>query len=353
MNDHSLEFFRTLIDTAGPSGFEREVAAYWRSEAETFADEVDRDLTGNSYAWVRTGDDRPTVLVEGHIDEIGVQIMHIDPEGFVWIDEIGGWDAQVLTGQRIRIMGANGPVVGVIGRKAAHLLEPEDREKAPKMSSLWIDIGATSREDALKRVAIGDAGVVEAPFLHLTDDIVSSRALDNRLGAWVALEVARRCAETRPWVNVVGIASTQEETSYGGAFTAAFKVNPLVAIAVDGTHPADYPAANKKRDDEVSLGSGPVLTRGPSNNPVVYERLVAAAKDAGIAYTVQAAPKLTWTTADAMIRTGSGPATGLVSVPVRYMHSPNETLNLRDMDATVDLIVGFISAIDAETDFRP
>ena len=158
----SWNFLKRLIETPGPSGYEREVAAVWRAEAETFADEVDRDLTGNSFAWLRSSSDAPVVLVEGHIDEIGVQITHIDPEGFIWFDEIGGWDAQVLTGQRIKFTTPTGPVLGVVGRKAAHLLEPEDREKCVKTKDLWIDIGAGSRPDALKRVSIGDAGVVDA-----------------------------------------------------------------------------------------------------------------------------------------------------------------------------------------------
>jgi putative aminopeptidase FrvX len=353
LNEKSLTFLKDLIATAGPSGYEREVAVVWRAQAEQFADLVDRDLTGNSYAWLKSNDDRPIVIIEGHIDEIGVQITHIDPEGFLWFDEIGGWDAQVLTGQRIRFGNGDTSVTGVIGRKAAHLLEPADREKAIKLSSLWIDIGATSRADALKRVQIGDAGVVEIPFIQLTDDLVSSRALDNRAGALVALEVARALAKAKPWVNVVAVATTQEETSYGGAFTAAFKVAPMVAIAIDVTHPTDYPGADKKRDDEIALGTGPVLSRGASINPVVYERLVEAAASNSIPYTVQGSARQTWTTADAMIKSGGGPATGLVSIPLRYMHSPNETINLKDLDATIDLLVAFVRAIDARTDFRP
>ena len=355
MRSESWTFLKTLIETPGPSGYERDVAAVWRTEAETFADEVDRDLTGNSFAWLRSSNpDAPTVLIEGHIDEIGIQITHVDPEGYIWFDAIGGWDAQVLTGQRIRFLTSGvEPVVGVIGRKAAHLLKAEDRDKAVKIEDLWIDIGAGSRDDALKRVNIGDAGVVDAPFTGIGDGLIVSRAIDNRSGAFVALEVLRLLSEDRPFVNVVALAAAQEEISFAGAFTAAFSTEPTVAIAIDVTHATDYPGADKKRNDEVALGSGPVLTRGSSANPVVYERLAAAAKSAEIPFTVQGSARATWTDADAMIRSGRGPATGVVSIPTRYMHSPNETIAVRDLDACAELLAEFIRQIDAESDFRP
>ena len=355
MRSESWTFLKTLIETPGPSGYERDVAAVWRTEAETFADEVDRDLTGNSFAWLRSSNpDAPTVLIEGHIDEIGIQITHVDPEGYIWFDAIGGWDAQVLTGQRIRFLTSGvEPVVGVIGRKAAHLLKAEDRDKAVKIEDLWIDIGAGSRDDALKRVNIGDAGVVDAPFTGIGDGLIVSRAIDNRSGAFVALEVLRLLSEDRPFVNVVALAAAQEEISFAGAFTAAFSTEPTVAIAIDVTHATDYPGADKKRNDEVALGSGPVLTRGSSANPVVYERLAAAAKSAEISFTVQGSARATWTDADAMIRSGRGPATGVVSIPTRYMHSPNETIAVRDLDACAELLAEFIRQIDAESDFRP
>lgn len=354
MISESWTFLQKLIALPGPSGYEREVAALWRSHAETFADEVDRDLTGNSFAWLRsTSPDAPTVLVEGHIDEIGVQITHIDPEGYLWFGEIGGWDAQVLVGQRITFATPQGPVLGVVGRKAAHLLDESDRDKAIKVRDLWIDIGASSRADALKRVSIGDAGVIDAPFTSIGDGLIVSRGIDNRSGAYVALETVRLLSEERPYANVVAVAATQEEVSYGGAFTAAFKIDPTVAIAIDVTHATDYPGADKRRDDEVALGSGPVLTRGASVNPIVFERLVAAAKAADIPYTVQGSPKATWTDADAMIKSGRGPATAVVSIPTRYMHSPNETIAVKDLDACAELIAEFIRHIDDATDFRP
>lgn len=353
MNKDRLNRLKTLIATQGPSGYEREVAAVWRDSATGWADEIDRDRTGNSYAWVKVDSSAPTVLVNGHIDEIGIQVTHIDPEGYLWIDEIGGWDPQILVGQRVVFRTAIGTVRGLVARKAAHLLEPDDRNKAVKLKELWVDIGAKSREDAETRIAIGDAGVVDQAFIELTDDLVSSRALDNRVSAFIALEVARILAADRPKVNVVAVASSQEETSFGGAFTSAFKVNPLVALAVDLTHTTDYPGGDKKRNDQAALGTGPVLARGASINPVIFDRLVAAAKSASIPYTVQGSPKQTWTDADAMIKSGDGPATAVISVPGRYMHSPNETVSLGDIEKTIDLIATFIKALEVDTDVRP
>lgn len=353
MNPDRLNRLKTLIATPGPSGYEREVAGVWRTSAEEWADEVDRDRTGNSYAWLKSDASRPTVLVEGHIDEIGIQVTHIDPEGFIWFDEIGGWDPQIIVGQRVVFRTETGTVQGLVARKAAHLLEADDKTKAVKLNELWVDIGAKSREDALTRIAIGDAGVVDQPFISLSDDLVSSRALDNRVGAFIAAEVARELSAARPWVNVVAVATTQEETSYGGAFTASFKVNPMIALALDLTHTTDYPGGEKKRNDLVALGSGPVLARGASINPVVFELLAATARVESIPYAVEGSSKYTWTDADAMIKSGDGPATAVISIPGRYMHSPNEMVSLGDIDATIRLLVAFIRGIDDSTDVRP
>jgi endoglucanase len=353
MNTDRLARLKSLIATQGPSGYEREVAAVWRDLATDWADEVDRDRTGNSYAWVRVAEDAPTVLVNGHIDEIGIQVNHIDPEGYIWFDEIGGWDPQIIVGQRVIFRTETGEVRGLVARKAAHLLKPEDRDKAVKLTDLWVDIGARTRDEALTRIGIGDAGVVEQPFVHLTDDLVSSRALDNRVSAFIASEVARVLAADRPAVNVVAVATTQEETSFGGAYTSTHRVNPLIAIAIDLTHSTDYPGGDKKRNDLVDLGSGPCLARGASINPVVYDRFVAAAKSNSIPYTVQGSARYTWTDADAMIKSGDGPATACISVPGRYMHSPNETVSLSDIEHTIDLIVAFIRDLAPDTDVRP
>lgn len=351
MQADSFDFFKRLLDAAGPSGFETAPAKVWRDQAASVADSVDHDVLGTSYAWLKS--DGPVVVVEGHIDEIGFQISHIDEQGFLWFGQIGGADDQVLVGQRIRILAEQGDVIGVIGRKAAHLLSPDDKNKAVQSKDLWIDIGVNSRDEALEHVAVGDPAVIDAGLIHLHGDRYVSRAMDNRTGAFVALETLRLLKENRPWATVAAVAATQEEVSHAGALTSTFKLSPLVSIALDVTHATDYPGGDKQRNGEIALGGGPVLCRGASMNPIVFNGLKAAGEKLGLSCPVEAAPKQSFTDADAMIRTGAGTATGLISFPNRYMHSPNEVVSLADLENSARLIAEFIRTIGPDSDFRP
>ena len=352
MRDDKLAFLRRLIAEVGPSGFEGNVGRVWRDEAARFADEVTHDAVGNSYAWLRGPKGSPIVAIEAHVDEIGFQITHIDDQGFLWIGEIGGWDASVVVGQRIRLVGAGGEIVGVVGRKASHLLSPADREKAPELKSLWVDIGASSRADARTRVEVGDYGVVDAPMVSLTDDLVSSRAVDNRGGAWVALSALERLATDRPAVTVVALAASREEISFAGSVTGALSIGAVAAVVIDVTHATDYPEADKRRNGDVRLGGGPVISRGSSLSPVVSRGLIEAAERVAYGYALDAAPSATWTDADGMVKGGRGVACGLVSIPLRYMHSPNETVSLSDLDACAEVIADYVRSLPAEPDFR-
>lgn len=352
MDERSLAFLRRLLDTPGPSGFEAAPARVWRAEAETFADEVTRDVVGNSYARL-TSPGAPVVVIEGHIDEIGLQITHIDEQGYLWFDAIGGWDDQALVGQRIRIAGNDGDVIGVIGRKARHLLQAQDREKAVELKDLWIDIGAANRDAALARVSPGDPAVIDAGLVNLTDDLVASRSMDNRVGAFVALEALRLLAQDRPKLDLYALAAAQEEISFAGAAVATVQLAPAVAIAIDVTHATDYPGGEKHKYGDVRVGGGPVLSRGSSLNPLVYEGLLGAAKRLGWSLPVQGNARNSGTDADAMIRSGRGTATALVSIPNRYMHSPNEVVSLKDLVDAGRLIAEFVRSITGESDFRP
>lgn len=356
MQDHALEFLRRLLDAPGPSGFESAPARVWREEAASFADEVTHDVVGNSYARVKpreSSSPAPTVLLVGHIDEIGFLITHIDKQGYLWFAPLGGWDDQVVVGQRIRILGQRGDVIGVIGKKASHLLSEEDRGKPAKLDDMWIDIGAENHDDALQRVEVGDPAVIDSNFVQLTDDRCVSRSLDNRVGAFVALEAARLIAEQRCAADVHAVATVTEEITFGGAYTAAFRLPSDVAIAIDLTHATDYPGADKKRDHLAAVGGGPVLTRGATLNDGVFFGLRDAANELGIVTTIQATGSSSGTDADPMIRTGAGTATGLVSVPGRYMHSPNEVVSLDDIENAARIIAKFVSDLTPDLDFRP
>jgi putative aminopeptidase FrvX len=356
VDDRALAFLRRLLDAPGPSGYESVPARIWREEAATFADEVTHDVVGSSFARVKPRNnaiDAPKVLLAGHIDEIGFVITHIDKEGFLWFAPLGGWDEQVVVGQRLRIAGRDGDVIGVIGKKAAHLLKEDDRRRPTRLDEMWIDIGARDFDDATRSVDVGDAAVIDSRFVELSADICVSRSMDNRVGAFVALEAARLIAADRAAVDVYAVATAQEEITFGGAYTASFSLAPMVGIAIDVTHATDYPGADKKRNHEVKLGGGPVLGRGATVNDGVYYGLREAARTLGIDTAVQATGKSSGTDADAMIHSGAGTATGVISIPNRYMHSPNEFVSLSDLENAAKIIAKFIQSLTTDTDFRP
>ncbi len=351
LSDSSLAFLKRLLDTPGPSGFESAAARIWREEAATFAD-VRGDVTGNSIATINPKGP-VTVMLAGHIDEIGVIITYIDDEGFVYIQPIGGWDVQVLVAQRIRFIGRDGPVHGVIGKKPIHLLKPEDREKASKMVELWVDIGAASRKEAEARLSIGDAGVIDSRTMEFPNGRLVSRSIDDRIGAFVVLEALRRYADRPAAAQVVAVATTQEEIAWrgGGALVCATCINPRMAIVVDVTFATDHPGMEKKELGEHKIGGGPVFTRGSIVSPVAYDLLRTTAAAKQIPFSVQVAGRDTSTDADAIHIAREGIATALVSIPNRYMHSPNEMVSLEDLERAADLIAEACRAVTNETDF--
>lgn len=356
MKPSSLEFLRRLLDAPGPSGFEMAPARVWRKEAESFADRVTADVTGNSVAVVNA-DGTPRVMFAGHIDEIGLMVIHLDDEGFLFFQPIGGWDPQVMVGQRVIILGKSGPVEGVIGKKAVHLMKPDERDKVSKPTDLWIDIGAKDKKDAAKRVRVGDPAVLACSAVELPNGRLVSRSIDNRIGAFVVLEALRLLARTKPKVAAFAVATTQEEIAWaaggGGARTSAAGLTPSVALVVDVTHATDYPGLEKKEVGDFQLGGGPVLSRGSAVNPVVFDLLVETAEAEKIPYSIEASPGSTGTDADAIYTAHHGIATGLVSVPNRYMHSPNEMVDLVDLERAAQLLAAFTRRVTGKTDFTP
>jgi putative aminopeptidase FrvX len=337
-----------LLRTAGPSGYEAPAAAVWR-EAASFAT-VTADGIGSSVA--RIGDASPLLTVVGHIDEIGLVIRHIDEKGFLWFAPIGGWDPQILVGQRIEVRGPEGPVPGVVGRKPLHLLDAEARKKVVELKSLHIDVGAADRDEAAAMVRVGDPVVIASEPLALAGERLVSRSMDNRLGAYVALEALRRCDERNSPrdASFAAIAAVQEEIGLFGARTSAFAVEPDLAIVVDVTHATDAPGIDERELGSHALGSGPVIYRGATLSPKMFELLVETAEEAGIEHTVGATGNSTGTDADGVQFARSGIPTGLVSIPLRYMHSPVEMVDLADVEAAVELIAAFAERIDGKVD---
>jgi endoglucanase len=348
----SLVFLKELLDLPGPSAFERAPARRWRDEAGKLGAEVGADATGNSWATLKGGDKQHVVLA-GHMDEIGIMVSYVDEHGFLSFDTIGGWDSQVFVGQRVLILGRKERVVGVIGKKAIHLMDKDDRERVSRVEDLWIDIGAANREEALARVRIGDPGVLASSVLEFPNGRLVSRSIDNRIGSFVVLEALRLLAAARPSATVSAVATSREEISAtgGGARPLATRLNPTVAVVVDVTHATDCPGMDKRKHGEYNLGGGPVLSRGAAVNEAVFEMLVETAEAENVPYSLEAAGRDTRTDAESIFNAGAGIATALVSVPNRYMHSPNEMVALEDLERTARLLAAFVRRVEDGMDF--
>jgi putative aminopeptidase FrvX len=353
MTPESITFLKLLLDTPGPSSFEAAPGRVWRAEAEKFAESVHADVAGNSFATLEGGS--PRLMLAGHIDEIGVMVTHIDDDGFLSFDTIGGWDHQVFVGQRVLLLGRQGQVVGVVGKKAIHIMEREEREKVSKVEDLWIDIGAVSRAEAGARIRIGDPGVLSAGVIEFPNGRLVSRSIDNRIGAFVVLEALRILSHNRAAASVTAVATTREEIAAtgGGARSSAHQLEPDVAIVIDVTHATDYPGIEKRKHGDYRLGGGPVLSRGASVSELVFDLLVETAEAEQVPYTIEAASRDTHTDAEAIFNAHRGVATALVSVPNRYMHSPNEMVALEDLDRTARLLAAFARRLTSKTTFVP
>src|SRR5215212_2907280 len=342
-----------LLAAAGPSGYEQAPAAVFREAAGAFA-EVTYDTVGSTVARVPGTAGGRSVAIVGHIDEIGMIVHHIDDDGFLWFTAVGGWDPVILVGQRVEIATREGRVLGAVGKKPIHLLKTEEeRKKPPELKQLHIDIGATDGDDARSRVRVGDVAVIAGEPQELPNGRLLSRALDNRIGTFVALETARLVAEAggAPG-DVYGAAVTQEEITFAGARTTAFSLRPDVAIAVDVTFATDAPGLDEKELGRHRFGSGPVIGRGSTLDPAVFELLHETAEKEAIPFTVAASARATGTDADAIHLAAAGIPTGVVSIPLRYMHSPVEMVQLEDVENTARLLAAFAQALKPDTDFR-
>jgi len=345
-----------LLTAAGPSGYETAPAAVFMEAGRAFTDDVSVDVMGSAIARVAGTADpagsAPFLAIVGHIDEIGLIVTHIDSDGFLRFIGVGGWDPQILIGQRVELITRNGPVAGVCGRKAIHMLREEERKKVVELRDMHIDIGAKDGDEARDLVRIGDVAVIAGEPLELRNDRVVSRSMDNRLGAFIALEAARLVAEDggAPG-DVAACGVVQEEITFGGSRTSAFGLQPDVAIVVDVSHETGSPGVDVNELGKHEFGNGPIIERGSVLNPAVFELLHDAAKREDIPFTVQASARSTGTDADAIHLARAGIPTGGVSIALRYMHSPVEMVQLGDVDACARLIAAFARSLTAETSF--
>ncbi len=350
--DRSRQFLKDICESIGPSGYEQDTARLWRDYLKDIA-ELDSDVNGNMIAILNKGAEYK-VMLAGHIDEIGFMVRYIDKDGFLYFSPIGGIDPSLVLGQRVKIKGAGGEVAGVVGRKPIHLMERDELGKAVKWENLYIDIGVSSKAEAETMVMIGDVAVPWVEFWEIGKDRIVSKALDDRAGAYVVARVIELLSERKDELNVAvfGVATVQEEIGLRGAKTSSYQINPQVGIAIDVTFATDYPLIEKKKTGEIRLGAGPVIARGPNINPKLFNKLVSIAEDKGITYQIEGIPRATGTDANSIQITRSGICTGLVSVPLRYMHSPVEMASFSDLEATAILLAEFILSLTGQEDWR-
>jgi putative aminopeptidase FrvX len=354
MRKESLAFFKEIVNTPSPSGYEERAAEVYRKYTGAFADKVHTDTHGNVWA-VLHPEAKMKVMLAGHMDEIGFIVHYIDDSGFLYFQGVGGHDSVIPVGQRVWVHGKK-RVPGIIGRKAIHLLEEDERKKKPELKDLWIDIGASNREEAERLVSLGDVATFQYEFQELLGDRCTARGFDNKMGSFIVAEALRLLKEEGgldKGVGVYAVATVQEEIGLRGARTASYAISPQTGLAVDVNHAVDYPGVSKSRYGQLDVGKGPSVMRGANANPIVFRMLLEAAQQDGIPYQVDVAPGGTGTDGNAMQLNQGGMAVGILGVALRYMHTPCELLSLQDVEDCARLMAAYCRRVKPQTDFTP
>jgi putative aminopeptidase FrvX len=355
MRSKDLAFLRQLVEAPSPSGYEQPAAAVFREWLKPHADEIETNVMGSVHALLKAKGKAavPTVMLAGHIDEIGLMVNYISAEGFISCAGIGGVDANVLPGTRVNVHTRDGVLLGLIGRKPIHLLEEDERKAAPKLDKLFVDIGFGG-EEAKKRVRVGDPITFAEGLQEYGEGLAVSRAFDDKMGAWISAMVLADVKKAGgAAVNLVAAGTVQEEVGLRGGTTSAYGVNPEIGIAVEVGHATDYPDIDKRKHGEADLGGGPIIARGPNINPVLFDLFIEAAEKSKVPYVIGAEPRGTGTDANAIQLSRGGKAAGLISIPLRYMHTQNEVLSLKDLEAAVKLLTRFVLDLAPGVDFTP
>lgn len=355
MIEEHFAFLKELVEAPSPSGFEQPAQRVIRRHLEGVVDELSTDVMGNVIGRVKGQGESPVrVMLAGHCDEIGFMVKYIDEQGFIYFAAIGGIDAHLVPGQRVYIHGPHRPVLGVVGKKPIHLIEQKDREAVVKLKSQFIDIGCRSREEVQALVAVGDPVTFAVGLERLENDRVISRAFDDKMGAFIVARVLQEVrARGAANVDLYGVSTVQEEIGLRGGATSVYGINPDVGIAVEVGFATDVPEIDKKENGETRVGGGPIIARGPNINPALFELLTTTAREENIPYQVIGQPRATGTDANVMQLSRGGVATALVSVPLRYMHTPVELLSLEDLELTVRLLSGLIYRMGMREMFIP
>lgn len=354
MRSESLDFLKAIVNVPSPSGYEERAAEVYRGYTKDFADKVHTDVHGNVWA-IANPDAEMKIMLAGHMDEIGFIIHYIDDSGLLYFSGIGGHDSVIPVGQRVWVHGKE-QVCGVIGRKAIHLLDDDERKKKPEIKDLWIDIGASTREEAASVVSLGDVVTFQYEFQHLMGDRATARGFDNKMGTFVvaeALRLLKQVGGLDAGVGVYAVATVQEEIGLRGARTASFGIAPQSGLAVDVNHAIDYPSVSKTRYGQLDIGKGPSVMRGANTNPIVFKMIAEAGTEDGIPFQVDVAPGGTGTDGNAMQLNQGGMAVGILGVPLRYMHTPCEVLSITDVENCAKLMAAYCRRVKPNTDFTP
>jgi putative aminopeptidase FrvX len=354
MNEQDFEFFKELVEAPSPSGFEQPAQRVIRKALADDVDEVRTDVMGNVVAHIKGPEGSPRLMLAGHCDEVGFMIKYIDDQGYLFFSPIGGVDAHLVPGQRVTVHTTNGPVPGVVGKRPIHQIEAKDREKVVPFKSQFIDIGCVDKVEAVKLVSIGDPVTFSVGVERLQGSRLTSRALDDKMGAFIVAQVLREVRKQNNLsVDLYGVSTVQEEVGLRGGATSAYGVRPDIGIAVEVGFASDYPDADHKDSGEIRLGKGPIIARGPNINPVLFDLLTATAKEENIPCQIMGIPRATGTDANVMQLVRGGVATALVSIPLRYMHTPVEVLDWTDLEGAVKLLSALCNRITAQHSFVP
>ena len=354
MDSDNFDFLKELVEAPSPSGFEQPAQRVFRKHTEPFVDSLETDVMGNVIGRIdAAGADSAKVMLAGHCDEIGFMVKYIDENGFLFFAPIGGVDSHLVPGQRVSVHTATGSIRGVVGKKPIHLMEAKEREVVVKFKDQYIDIGCADKASAEALVSVGDPMTFSVGLERLQGERVTSRAFDDKMGAWIVARVLQEVSKNRPPVNFFGVSTVQEEIGLRGAATSSYGIDPDVGIAVDVGFSSDAPGLEMKEIGELRVDKGPIIARGANINPVLFDLLVATAKEEQIPYQISGMPRATGTDANVIQLARSGVAAALVSVPLRYMHSPSEVLSLNDLGNTVRLLTAVVYKISDRSMFIP
>ena len=352
MKKDALSFLESLINTPSPSGFEARAQRVWADYVKPHCEEFFSDAYGNAFARLGDPQKKPHIVLAGHIDELGFMVSHINDDGFLFVQGIGGVDRALFRGQRVHVHGRKKTIPGVTGSLAIHLQEPDDRKKVPELHEMYVDIGAGSKSEAEKLVRVGDAITYADGFEMMENQRVAARGCDNRIGVWSAGEALRMLSKKPPVCCVTAVSTVQEENGLYGATMAAYALKPDVALVVDVTHGTDIPNCSKPKHGDVHLGKGPVISIGSSNHPLVVQRLIDVAASENIPVQMEANPRRTGTDADAFFLQRGGIPTASLGLPNRYMHSPVEVIDLEDLENMARLIAAFCRSVEPGESFH-